>query len=160
AEGAIADELASLLEFSDVVRGVIVLDDVHRVTDSRVFAFLTALIRALPASWALAITAREDSLIPLARLRVSGELFELHESSLRFDAEEAKALFDRQDTDVGGAEIEAAMARTRGWPAGLALDLMSRRSPSANYSRTGRRLMFDYLAQEVLSQLPVELQRF
>src|SRR5688572_7128679 len=55
-----ADELLAVLAAIPVVHGVIALDDLHAVTDVRVFELLETLLAGLPENWTLAIASRDD----------------------------------------------------------------------------------------------------
>ncbi|MEP7297887.1 MAG: transcriptional regulator [Burkholderiales bacterium] len=163
-------ELVNALAAADVAHGVIVLDDLHRVQAPPVFALLSGLIERLPPNWTLALSTRAEPALPLARWRVADELAEFGLPELRFDADEAAALvaasLDPGDATAGarGADM---FQRTQGWPAGLRLCLAALRSRpggavglgSAGGARIGHHL-FDYLAGEVLDDMPAELHDF
>src|SRR5438046_3524825 len=68
--------LAQALEHAEVGHGVIVLDDLHRLSDARAYAFLDLLIARLPPRWTLAATSRQPLPLALARLRLQDELAE------------------------------------------------------------------------------------
>lgn len=61
--------LVTALLGADVQRGVIALDDAHRIEDAAIFEFLDALIGRLPSGWAMVICSRMDPPLALARLR-------------------------------------------------------------------------------------------
>ena len=159
-----ADELLNTLAACEVPRGVIVLDDLHRVTDPNVFEFLDLLLPALPPQWVLVLSGREAPPLALARLRVQGELAEFRESDLQFDEAEVQALLQASPAASGRVSAAQLMARTQGWAVGLrlALNTLSDGRPAAATLRSAAldRHVFDYLAAEVLQHMPTELRLF
>lgn len=168
-------ELVNALAAADAGHGVIVLDDVHRIRQPSVFALLDALLERLPPQWTLVLASRTEPPLALARLRVGGELAEFGPSDLRFSADEAAALAAvelaaaRRDgaAEQAGAQVAGLFERTQGWPAGLRLGLAALRSrPGSAAGVTARQgaaidpRIFDYLAGEVLDDMPPELHDF
>jgi len=62
---------------------VLVLDDYHIIDSKPVDLALTFLLDHLPPQMHLVIASREDPQLPLARLRVRGQLTELRAADLR-----------------------------------------------------------------------------
>ncbi len=159
-----ADELLNVLAACETPRGVIVLDDLHRIQDPGVFEFIDLLLPGLPAQWTLVLSGRETPPLALPRLRVQGELAEFRETDLQFDTAEVEALLQ---ATPGAAQRVAApqlLARTQGWAVGLRLALNTlsdgRAAAGALRSAALDRHVFDYLAAEVLQDMPAELRRF
>ena len=104
--------------------------------------------------------------LPLARLRVRGQLVELRGHDLRFTEDETAALL-RETTglDLPSSSLAALSTRTEGWVAGLqlaALLLQGRSDPAgfvASFSGS-HRYVLDYLTEEVLARQPDQLVRF
>jgi len=176
---AVAELLNALFE-SGASRGLIVLDDLHRVGSRRTYTLLDALIERLPPRWTLLMAGRVPPPLALARLRANGDLAEFGQDDLRFSRGEAESLFageaspasSRGDPDRSG-ELATQRAgdlfeRTGGWPAGLGLALVALRnrsgapggSASAGSARLIDRHLFDYLASEVLDEMPAPLHDF
>ena len=65
---------------------VLVLDDYHVIDARPVDEALTFLLDHLPPGMHLLIATREDPQLPLARLRVRGQLTEVRATDLRFTA--------------------------------------------------------------------------
>lgn len=158
--GAVVTELLGALDGADVAQGLIVVDDVHRYADPRIFQFFKAVLARLPSRWTVAMACREAPPLPLARMRLEGDMVELRQSDLRFHDDEARLL--AQALCVALPEAEDWQLRTQGWPAGLVAALMSQGaqggSPRARV--VAQRHMFEYLAEEVMATLPEPLQRF
>jgi LuxR family maltose regulon positive regulatory protein len=105
-------------------------------------------------------------MLPLARLRASGELSEVRTDDLRFGAGEADHLLnDVLGLDLAQPDIQLLHRRTEGWAAGLylaALSLAGRADPAA-FIRTfagDNRHIVDYLMAEVLDGQPPNLRSF
>ncbi|HNS28362.1 MAG TPA: LuxR C-terminal-related transcriptional regulator, partial [Steroidobacteraceae bacterium] len=140
-------------------RIVLVLDDLHRLEDGNAFALLESLIERLPEHVALVLGSRVPPALPLARLRLHGELGELGISDLAFTAGDAAELAARRlAAPLDEVAVQRALARTHGWPAGLALVLA--RTGAGDRLPTSEARLFEYLAQEVFSGLPPDIQEF
>jgi LuxR family maltose regulon positive regulatory protein len=144
----------------------LVLDDYHLVDGPAITEGMVFLLDHLPSSVHVVLTTRADPALPLARLRVRGELVELRASDLRFTPGEVAAYF----TQAGGPELDetdvAALAsRTEGWIAALqlvALSLQDRADASsfiAGFSGDNRYIV-DYLVEEVLARQPEQVRAF
>jgi LuxR family transcriptional regulator, maltose regulon positive regulatory protein len=154
---AAATELLNTLDTTDTEHGVIVLDDLHRVDDASVYEFLNLVLARLGARWTVAIAARHDPPLALARLRAQGELAEFRQADLQFARSETRALAGLAGLDE--ATADALLARTQGWAAGLRLALNGARGGTARASAIDRHV-FEFLASEVIDRLDPELQDF
>jgi len=150
------DVLHDALAGAEVTRGVIVIEDTHRLRDASIFEWLDRFIERLPTHWTVVITARAEPPLSLARLRASGELAEFRADDLRFSRAEAEALADVLDP-AARQSVEATWQRTQGWPAGLNLAL---RAGATSGGSGSDRHSFDYLASEVLADMPARLREF
>jgi LuxR family maltose regulon positive regulatory protein len=145
---------------------VLVLDDYHVIDSKPVDQALTFLVEHQPPQMHLVIATREDPPLPLARLRVRGQLTELRAADLRFTPAEAAQFLNRMmGLNLRDADIAALEARTEGWIAGLQLAALSMqgRSDTAGFIRafTGsHRFVLDYLAGEVLERQPERVRNF
>ena len=144
---------------------VLVLDDIHVVTDRRGTDLVAALIEHLPAGSCIAMSARESPRLPLARLRSHGRLLELGPEDLAMDDDEAGALLRGAGVELSPEAVATINARAEGWPAGLYLAALSLRSggdPRGSATRlTGDdRLIAAYVREELLDRLPEELVTF
>lgn len=157
----VAAELVNALAAADLSCGLIVLDDLHRVADPSVFTLLQALIERLPERWTVLIASRVEPPLPLARLRVTGDLAEFRQDALRFGAAEVASLLDALPPGTPLPDAQELLQRTEGWPVGLRLSL---NAPAGVQPRrlagVTQRHLFDYLAAEVLDDMPAELRLF
>ncbi|MEP7358850.1 MAG: helix-turn-helix transcriptional regulator, partial [Anaerolineales bacterium] len=144
----------------------LVLEDYHVVTAPAIHAALAWLVERLPAGLHLIIVTREDPALPLARLRASGDLTELHADDLRFTLEEVAAFLNQtMGLALTAADVAALEARTEGWIAGLQLAALALQGHPDRagfiHTFTGtNRYIVDYLAAEVLAHQPAEMQNF
>lgn len=179
ARAALVAELVNALLAAQVERGVIVVDDAHRIDDPLVFELLDILIERLPAAWSVVVSSRSEPPLALARLRSRGEVLELREDALRFTEAEVQALLDAesagaqrtgdpgsidpadgtrgQHSAAGAAEL---MQCTDGWAAGLMLVTGPAGRSRALSGGVSRRQLFDYLAVEVVAAMPHEMRTF
>jgi len=145
---------------------ILVLDDYHVIDSEPIDQALTFLLDHMPPQMRLVIATREDPTLPLARLRVRGQLTELRAVDLRFTAAEAADFLNRMmGLNLRDADIAALEARTEGWIAGLQLAALSMqgRSDTAGFIQafTGsHRFVLDYLAGEVLERQPERVRNF
>jgi len=162
----VAGEIVSALAAAEVERGLIVIDDAHRLADPRVFELLQLLLDDLPLPWAMAIASRVEPALSLSRLRAAGELAEFRQYDLRFNEDEVAALLDTVPPSVRGpVSAHELLERTGGWAAGLRLSLSARpgaagRGGDAAAQASTQRHLFDYLASEVLDEMPIVLHDF
>jgi LuxR family maltose regulon positive regulatory protein len=155
--------VGSTLAATDVKRGVIVLDDLHSVADPRVCDFLALLLDDLPENWTIAIATRVDPRLPLARLRAQRELAEFRQAELSFSMREVQRLCIASGGEDRPEFTQRLYERTQGWAAGLSLSLDAMSGSAAAAPTAGKRSqrhLFDYLASEVLQQMPEELHDF
>ncbi len=161
---AVAHEVVNALEGAGAARGLVVIDDAHRITDPQVFQLLQMLIERLPGHWGLAIASRVDPPLTLARWRASGELAEFRQADLRFSAGEAEALVQSLGLDQAATPTQALLQQTDGWAAGLRLSLSAQALHAGHSQRSGGppalRHLFDFLATEVLDDMPADLRQF
>lgn len=153
-------------------RFVVVLDDYHLIETPAIHQGMTFLLDHCPPQLHIMIATRADPPLPLSRLRAQNLLLELRAADLSFSSEEVFAFLNQVMTlGLSADEMAALDARTQGWAAGLqmgALALRMQPTADARQSTTTflaglaqtQRYVLDYLADEVLSQQPQEIQRF
>lgn len=145
---------------------VLILDDYHLVSNRAVHEQLSFVISRMPANLQLVVASRSDPMLPLARLRASGDLAEVRADDLRFGSVEADHLLNEMlGLDLPDADIHLLYQRTEGWVAGLylaALSLVGRADSAAfikNFAGDNRHIV-DYLMAEVLEGQPAQLRSF
>lgn len=160
--GLAVGQLADALGAMEVEHGVIVFDDMHTVSDPRVFEFLRKLLELAPPNWTVIISSRTPPPLPLARMRARGELAEFGQADLRFTPQETRLLLRESGQAESDNMVERLLGRTEGWIAGLCLvlDVAGKSSESAAGLRLSQRHLFDYLAGEVFFKLSHQWQVF
>jgi LuxR family maltose regulon positive regulatory protein len=145
---------------------ILVLDDYHLIDSPSVDQALAFLLEHLPPQLHLVIATREDPHLPLARLRVRGQLSELRAADLRFTSTEAAEFLTQvMGLKLSVDDIAALETRTEGWIAGLQLAAISMQGhhDTSGFitSFTGsHHFVLDYLVEEVLQQQPEGVQTF
>lgn len=160
--------LTSLINDMAILPGriILVLDDYHLIKAGSIHEAITFLLDHLPPQMHVVIATREDPHLPLARLRVRGQLTEMRVTDLRFTSSEAAEFLNRvMGLSLSEKDIAALEARTEGWIAGLQLAALSMQGhkDAAGFikSFTGsHRFVMDYLVEEVLEQQPASVQTF
>ncbi len=145
---------------------VIILDDVHALTDREPLRFLESLLSYLPDTATLALSARGLPPIPVAKLQVNGVMVRIGWDELRFTDSEALSYLRRHRAiAIDDGDLQRLIACTEGWIAGLQLaSLILHDHPdpvgfAADVS--GARAEFtDYLIENVLAGLPASVRRF
>ena len=101
---------------------IIVLDDLHSVTEPECFAAIDYALERLPANARMVAITRADPALRLAQLRAGGKLKEVRASELAFTAAETRELLvEHARVELGEEEIAVLTERTEGWPAALVL---------------------------------------
>src|SRR5918994_5368463 len=145
---------------------VLVLDDYHAIRSETIHYVLAFLLDHWPPPMHLVIAGRRSPPLPLPRLRARGRLTELGAPELRFTHEEAADFLGRtMDLNLTAESVAALEKGTEGWIAGLQLAAHALRDREEEFRSTeafagGARHVFDYLADEVLSRQPEDVQEF
>ena len=162
-QGFLLELAAGLAELAGPV--VVILDDVHQLTNPALLDSLVTVLRRSPASLRLVLASREDLPLSLARLPVSDQPIEVGAAELAFTTDEAAKLLASQGLVLADADLALVWARTEGWAAGLrlaALSLQDHPDPEgfiAGFAGTSRAVA-DFLWEEVLGRLPEEDRTF
>ncbi len=155
------DELVADVE-SRQDRTVLVLDDLHEITNPDITDSLARILNHPPPNLTVAIATRADPALPIGRLRSQGRLLETRAADLAFDADEAAELLG-PGLDRGA--VSNIVASTEGWPTALRmLAVSSTAARSADLlieaaSESGPDLA-DFLAAEALGVQRPPVQQF
>ncbi len=144
---------------------LLIVDDVQVLHDRAAVELLGGFAASLPLGSQLALGARGQPALPIARLRAAGDLFELGPDDLALDPSEAAEALRGAGLEPTKAEVVSLRRRTEGWPAGLVLTALAIRAASPD--PTGRstpgdrdRFLADYLRSEVVAGLTPSQERF
>ena len=146
---------------------ILVLDDLHFVTEPMVHIALDYLLEQLPPNLHLVMSTRHDPPLRLTRLAVRRQLGELRRADLSFNVNESYQLLNETlELSLSTAEITALQERTEGWPGILCLlagplGRMGKNRPHLMDAITHtERQVLDFLAEEVLLYLPEGVRLF
>jgi LuxR family maltose regulon positive regulatory protein len=146
---------------------VVVLDDVHLLSDPDALAVLAALVDTLPDGTRFVLGSRGAVPLALGRRRVTGELLEVGQDELRFAGTEiARYLNGSLDLDLDGPTLAAVERRTEGWPAAVSLVglALQARPDAVGFVSAGplgtSGPVAEYLTQEVLARVPDRTREF
>ncbi len=145
---------------------VLVIDDFHILASSQdVLAAVDLLIQRLPDNCRLILSTREiPRLASLPRLIGQRKVVGLGPKELKFTTDEIKALLKRNfDLDVSTEEAERLEHDSEGWITAILLTTHSLwkglfREVLAN--RGWNSLLYEYMASEVFTQQPPDVQQF
>jgi LuxR family maltose regulon positive regulatory protein len=147
----------------------LVFDDFHLVDDAADIRHIaTELLARAPERLAFIFLSRRSPPLSIARLRALGEVAELVTDDLRFDADETERLFrESYEMRLEHGLIAELSRRTEGWAASLQLVRTALHDRDPGEVRAFIRSLsgaeghlYDYLAEEVVGDLPLELQGF
>jgi LuxR family maltose regulon positive regulatory protein len=145
---------------------VLVLDDYQFISSQAVHDQVLFLLEHCPVTLHLLIASRSDPPLPLARLRVRGQMIELRTADLRFTPEEAAQFLNEiMSLQLDTESIAMLEQRTEGWIAGLQMAALSMRGRGdvgefiKGFSGTNRYIL-DYLLEEILSRQSPQIQHF
>jgi len=124
--------------------------------DSSVPTFLYDGFSVIPAGISVVIISRTEPPAALGRLAVHGQFTVIDGAELAVTHAEARAIARTHRVSLNPTELDELHDETRGWAAGLTLLLEARRTPQSRlpaFAGHTHRLMFDYFANEVFSQM-------
>jgi len=144
---------------------VLVLDDAHLLHDRECRSAIAVLAEHLPVHSRLAIAARSEPPLRVARLRAEGRVLELGPSDLSLDHAQAAVLLRDAGAEVSDPVVAELRQKTEGWPVGLYFAALSIRAGGSASKAVaafdgGDPFVSEYLHFELLSRLPAKEGRF
>jgi LuxR family transcriptional regulator, maltose regulon positive regulatory protein len=138
------------------------LDEVDRVTGKESQDVLNALVNSMPHDSQMVLASRAESVLPLARLHVSGDIRELRAPDLAFTVEEIAELFRQGGLAVTDHAIATLHEETEGWPAAIGLVFSAARTSGQQVQECALPLreLAGYLREEVLAQEDAAIRCF
>ena len=157
--GELANEMLGIDEHF-----VLVVDNYESLTGAYGFReFLGRLIEILPPNCHMMLASRVLPYVPVTRLVAHRQLVGLSEHDLRFTSGEIRQVLRSSQIEVSAIEAEAMAANSEGWITGVLLlaDLLrdAARSGLPDLEKASAET-YDYLAEEVLSWQPPDVQDF
>ncbi len=153
-------------QLHDLPETVIILDDLHQLSNATLIADLGRLVDLLPDQVHLVLATRVDPPIAWSHHRLRHRVTEIRQAELAFDEAESTRLLERiTGRQLGSDQVTALVNRTEGWAAGLQLAAMmlrlSRDSDEFVAQFSGNdRLIADFLSEEVLEAQSAERRNF
>jgi LuxR family maltose regulon positive regulatory protein len=161
---------AFLLRLTSAVVGcgapvVLVLDDLHLVTEPRTLSGLTRLLANARPHLSLVVASRSDPVLPLHRYRLAGELTEIRAGELAFSLDEASQLMEQHGVALPADSLAFLTGRTDGWAAALrlaAISMTTHPDPALFVKHVAAEdsAVAGYLVEEVLNTLPAGMRSF
>jgi LuxR family transcriptional regulator, maltose regulon positive regulatory protein len=144
---------------------VLVLDDLHLVTEPRTLNGLTRLLRNAMPHLSLVVASRSDPVLPLHRYRLAGELTEIRAGELAFSVDEAGQLMEQHDIVLPADSLAFLTGRTDGWVAALrlaAISMTTHPDPAQFVKHVAAEdsPVAGYLVEEVLNAQPAGMRSF
>ncbi|MER7417180.1 LuxR C-terminal-related transcriptional regulator [Micromonospora peucetia] len=135
---------------------LLVVDDLHRITDPVALTGLEFLLRHAEQRLRLVVGARAGMPLAVHRLRLAGELTEVGPDELAFSSDEVADLLTAHGVALPAAGVRRLRDRTGGWPAALrfaALALRGQPDPARWAEQFGgdQPDVAGYLREEVLA---------
>ena len=107
-------------QLTDIGPITLVLDDYHVITDETIHSTFAYLLDHMPVSLRVVLITREQTSLPLARLRVRNQVRELSLDDLRFTAAETIEFLNKiMGLGLPIEQIHSLEQITKGWVAGL-----------------------------------------
>ncbi|MFL6129429.1 MAG: LuxR C-terminal-related transcriptional regulator [Mycobacteriales bacterium] len=161
--GRAVPELMEFLRAMDEP-ALLVLDDLDRIRRSAALDVVVSVAANLPAGWQVAAASQRRSRLRIGRLRSQGRLVEFGPKDLAFSADEARELLGGLG-DLPDQAVQAILAHTEGWPAGVylaALSMAARPDPAAAAGEIAgdSRYIVDYFREEILTRASADTVRF
>jgi len=151
---AFLDDLA--IQMTELPEVIIVLEDLHHLSNAALISDLARLSELLPRNVHLVLSSRADLPIAWSRQRMRLDVMEIRQVDLAFDDTDSAELLERITGQSFSADsVTALVNRTEGWAAGLQLAGMTLRlheDPDDFVTQVSGtdRLIADYLSEEVL----------
>lgn len=148
---------------------ILVLDDLHVVTQRVIYAVLDYLLDQLPKNMHVILSTRYDPPLRLTRLAVCRKMGELRRVDLSFSSYEANQLLnDTLKLNLSHDEVTALQEKTEGWPGILCLLSGPLRHivSSENRAQLMDNMMYselkamDFISEEILLDLSDDVRRF
>ncbi|MBW2690741.1 MAG: hypothetical protein JRC99_12520, partial [Deltaproteobacteria bacterium] len=145
---------------------LIIVDDYEAIQDPEVHDFFFNVIKYLPDNARFVVGSREMPPWPLGKYKLHGEVNVINADALRFTIEETHRFLEGvSQFELPPGEVLALNEKTEGWVAALQLVGLSLKTKAGvaqlvDILRGSQHILFDYLADTVLSQQDDETRKF
>lgn len=133
---------------------LIIMDDLHPITELKIREFITALIRYMPDGVRILLSSRESSWPELESYRLRGYILELNQKDFAFTPDEVVRILGFHDDSI--LEI------SEGWPLAIrSFKLLLENGVSISHIPSlGSRNLYSYLFHECITRLPEDMVSF
>lgn len=144
---------------------MLVIDDVHLITNPLIFKGLSYLINYLPPRMHLVLISRTEPELELVKLKIKSQLLRIGTKELRFREEEISSFYKMRGFLLDNKDVEKVENYTGGWAAALVAIAMSIEKDTvsndivAGFALCGRSI-YQYLKEEVIDSWPLEKKMF
>lgn len=147
----VIEALATAFSHSDE-KTVVILDDLHNLSNRALVADLWSLTGLLPPHVRFVFSSRIDLRLDTTRRALEHGLTTIRQADLAFDPATTARLLSRIAHAPADADTAARVhEKTEGWPAGVQLCGLSLRERAGTAPVDDERLAMEYLAAEVLA---------
>ncbi|MGF6974067.1 LuxR family maltose regulon positive regulatory protein [Paraburkholderia sp. JPY465] len=163
AQSIVATLINELVEVDDEV--YLFIDDYHLIGLPVIHDAVAFFIEHMPSRVHLVVCTRNDSTLPLARLRASNELLEIDSAALRFSFDETQRFIEHECPGLGPSTVKSLFASTEGWAAALRISASvlarEQRPPGAEADMpSGASRPFAAYLEDMLKHLPADMVDF
>ncbi|MCP5467652.1 MAG: hypothetical protein H7A32_00095 [Deltaproteobacteria bacterium] len=132
----------------------IFLDDLHLIQDKQVLDSILFLLKNNPDNLTIIFSSRMKPPLPLSTLKLSGQLKFISAKELSFNFEETQHFLKQMNQKLlENPKLEKLMESTEGWPAALQMLAFCQETIPDEIFLKGRKEIWSYLSQELISQL-------
>ena len=143
--------------------GILVLDQAELVKGRVASGMISDLVDHVDGRLQLVISSRSSTVVPMAKLRSQGRLFEVGQDDLKLDLVEARELLEGRgiELDIGATTL---IERSEGWPVALSLLALAVGTETQlvvpAQARGDDRYLADYFSSEILAKLSPAWKEF
>jgi LuxR family transcriptional regulator, maltose regulon positive regulatory protein len=141
---------------------VLILDDLHVITNPEILTGLSFLVEHLPQNMKLMLSSQQEPALPIMKMKATGTLDEIRTSDLEFSFTETVELLEKMNVQFTTSEaIQNLVKHTEGWVFGIQLAaIVSSQNNQGLPINSSNRDLQEFLSTEVLNRFPGNIQRF
>lgn len=146
---------------------LIIFDDMHYISEPKVFSILQHFLKYLPKQIHVIITSREHPNMNLSKIKAAGLLEMLDKGDLAFNAEETAGILNNENSKGFSDDIVKLLyKKTEGWIIALAFvkmlikDADKYETINDIYELDSKKDIYSYIALEIFEDLSCEIQEF
>jgi len=106
-------------------QAVLVIDDLHLITNDEVFRLLLIFLKRLPTCFQIILISRQDLPVGFSELWLKGHAARINAKQLLFSVNEIKALYRKRGNPITQVQANSISDQTLGWAMGINAFLLS-----------------------------------